>query len=60
MWKQDRTARTTDTSFPPESDNAAESRATGGRDNVAPIGQAVRPWFSRPSSPPTTGTLTGC
>jgi hypothetical protein len=44
MWKQDRTARTTDTSPTPESDDAAESRATGGSDDVAPIGQAVRPW----------------
>ena len=44
MWKQDRTARTTDASPTPESDDAAESRATGGSDGVAPIGQAVRPW----------------
>ena len=45
MWKQDRTARTTDASSPsPESDDPAESRATGGSDDVAPIGQAVRPW----------------
>jgi hypothetical protein len=44
MWKQDRTARTTDTSATPESDDAAESRATGGSDDVAPIGQAVRHW----------------
>lgn len=44
MWKLDRTARTTDTSPTPESDDAAESRATGGSDDVAPIGQAVRPW----------------
>jgi hypothetical protein len=44
MSKQDRTAPTTDTSPTPESDDAAESRATGGSDDVAPIGQAVRPW----------------
>jgi hypothetical protein len=44
MWNQDWTARTTDTSPAPESDDAAESRATGGSDDVAPIGQAVRSW----------------
>ena len=44
MWKQDRTAHTTDASPTPESDDAAESRATSGSDDVAPIGQAVRPW----------------
>ena len=44
MWKQDRTARTTDTSPTPEAADAAESRATGGSDDVAPVGQAVRPW----------------
>ena len=45
MWKQDRTARTTDASPPPESDDAAERRATGGSDDVAPIGRTVRPWI---------------
>jgi hypothetical protein len=44
MWKQDRTARTTDTSPTPESDDAAESRVTGGSDDGAPIGQALHPW----------------
>ncbi|TFV91140.1 hypothetical protein [Blastococcus sp. CT_GayMR16] len=44
MSKQDRTARTTDTSPTPESDDAAERRATGDSDDVAPIGQSVRPW----------------
>jgi hypothetical protein len=47
MWKQDRTARTTDTSLTPESGNPAESRATGGSGDsgdIASIGQAVRPW----------------
>ena len=44
MWKQDRTARTRDTSPTPESDDAAESRATCGSDDIAPVGQAVRPW----------------
>jgi len=44
MWKQDRTARTTDTSPTPESDDTTESRATGGSDDLAPIGHAVRPW----------------
>ena len=44
MWKQDRTARTTDTSLTPEADKPAENRATGGSDDIAPIGQTVRPW----------------
>src|SRR4051794_13555962 len=44
MWKQDRTARTTDTSLTPQSGNPAESQATGGSDDIASIGQAVRPW----------------
>ncbi len=44
MWKQDRTARSVDTSLTPESGDPTESRATGGSDEVAPIGQAVRPW----------------
>jgi hypothetical protein len=44
MWKQDRTARSADTSPAPDSGDPAESRATGGGDDVAPIGQAVRPW----------------
>ena len=43
MWKQDGTARTTDT-ITPQSGNPAESAATGGSDNIAPIGQAVRLW----------------
>ena len=44
MWKQDRTARSADTSLTPDSGDPAESRATGGSDDVAPIGQAVHPW----------------
>jgi hypothetical protein len=44
MWKQDRTARSADTSLTPDSGDPAESRTTGGSDDVAPIGQAVRPW----------------
>ena len=44
MWKQDRTARTTDTSFTPESASPAGSRATGDSDDITSIGQAVRPW----------------
>jgi hypothetical protein len=44
MWKQDRTARSADTSLAPDPGDPAESRDTGGCDDVAPIGQAVRPW----------------
>ena len=44
MWKQDRTARSADPSLTPQSGNPAESRATGGSDDIASIGQAVRPW----------------
>ena len=44
MWKQDRTARTTDMSFTPESASPAGSRATGDSDDITSIGQAVRPW----------------
>ena len=44
MWKQDRTARRANTSLTPDSGDPAESRATGGGDDVAPIGQVVRPW----------------
>ena len=44
MWKQHLTARTTDTSLTPQSGNPAEGRATGGSDDIASIGQAVRPW----------------
>ncbi|MFD2093355.1 hypothetical protein [Blastococcus deserti] len=44
MWKQDRTARTTDTPLTPESGEPAESGATGGSDDIASIGQTVRPW----------------
>ncbi len=44
MWKQDRTARSTDSSLTPGSGDPAESRGTGAVDDVAPIGQAVRPW----------------
>ena len=43
MWKQDRTARSTDTSLTPDPGDPAESRVTGG-DDVAPIGQVVRAW----------------
>ena len=44
MWKQDRTACRPDTSPTPQLGSPAESRATSGSDDVAPIGQAVRPW----------------
>jgi hypothetical protein len=44
MWKQDRTPGSADTFLATDSDGPAESRATGGDDDVAPIGQAVRPW----------------
>jgi hypothetical protein len=44
MSKQDRTARSADTSLIPDSGDPAKSRATGASDDVAPIGQAVRPW----------------
>jgi hypothetical protein len=44
MWKQDRTARRPDASPTPQLGSPAESRATGGSDDGAPIGQAVRPW----------------
>ena len=45
MWKQDRAARSADTSLTPDSGDPAESRASGGGDDdVASIGQAVRPW----------------
>ena len=44
MWKQDRTARSADTSLTPDSGDPAESRVGGGDDDVASIGQAVRPW----------------
>ena len=44
MWKQDRTARSANTSLTPDSGDPAESRATGGSDDIVPVGQAVRPW----------------
>jgi hypothetical protein len=44
MWKQDRTARITDTALTPQSATPGESRATGGSDDIPSIGQAVRPW----------------
>jgi hypothetical protein len=44
MWKQDRTARSANTSLTPDSGDPAESRATGGGDDVSPIAHAVRPW----------------
>ena len=44
MSKQDRTARSADTSLIPDSGDPAESRATCASDDVAPIGQTVRPW----------------
>jgi hypothetical protein len=44
MWNQDRTARITDTALTPQSATPGESRATGGSDDIASIGQAVRPW----------------
>jgi hypothetical protein len=47
MWKQDRTARSADTSLTPDPGDPAESRATGGSEDVAPMGEAVRPWAVR-------------
>ena len=44
MDKQGQTTRTTDTSPTPDSGDAAATRATGGTDAVAPLGQTVRPW----------------
>ncbi len=44
MWEQDRTARSADMSLPHEAGDPAESRATGGGDDVSPIGQTLRPW----------------
>jgi hypothetical protein len=44
MWKQDRTARRIDTSPSPDAGDAAETQATGGSDDVAPIREAVRSW----------------
>ena len=43
MWEHDRTARSADTSLTPDAGDPAESRASGG-DDVASIGQAIRPW----------------
>ena len=45
MEKQNRTARSADTSPTPDSGDAAASRATSGGDDVARIGRAVRPWI---------------
>jgi len=44
MWKQDRTARSADPSPTSEWDDPVERGATGGSDDVAPIGQVVRTW----------------
>jgi hypothetical protein len=44
MWKQDRTARSADTSLIHDSGDPAGSRATGGGDDVVPIREAVRTW----------------
>ena len=44
MWKQDRTARTGDTSPTPESGDTAGSRAPAGSNDIASIGQVIRPW----------------
>jgi hypothetical protein len=46
MWKQDRTARSADTSPTPDSGNPAGSGLPGS-DDVAQIGQSVRPWALR-------------
>jgi hypothetical protein len=43
MWKQDRIARSADTSPTPDSGNPAGSGLPGS-DDVAQIGQSVRPW----------------
>jgi hypothetical protein len=44
MWKQDRAARSADTSPTPDLGGPSESRGTGAIDGVAPIGQSIRPW----------------
>jgi hypothetical protein len=44
MGKQDRTTRTSGTSPTTDSGRPPGTRATGGGDAIAPIGQSVRPW----------------
>src|SRR3954463_5486790 len=44
MWKQDQTARRTDTPRNTEPGNSAKSPAASGSDDVVPIREAVRPW----------------
>ena len=43
MWKQDRTARSADTSLTPDSADPAGSGVTGS-DDVSPVGESIRPW----------------
>ena len=47
MWSQDRAARTTDTSPTPHRGGTDGSQATPGGDDIAPIGQLLRPWALR-------------
>ena len=44
MWKQDRAARSADTSPTHDLGGPSESRGTGAVDGVAAIGQSIRPW----------------
>jgi hypothetical protein len=47
MWSQDRAARTTDTSPTPHRGGTDGSQATPGGDDIAPMGQLLRPWALR-------------
>ena len=47
MRDQDQAARTTDTSPASHPGDTAGNPATAGSDEIAPIGQAVRPWAVR-------------
>ncbi|WP_100502253.1 hypothetical protein [Geodermatophilus chilensis] len=44
MWKQDRTARRIGTSPSSHAGDVAQTQATGGSDDVAPIREAICPW----------------
>jgi hypothetical protein len=44
MWRQDRTTRRIDTCPSRDARDPAAPEATGGRDDVLPIGEAVRTW----------------
>ena len=58
-WKQRRTARSADTSLTPDSGGPAGSGVTGAVDDVAQIGQSVRPWALQALAA-YSGTPTGC